>query len=537
GPRARYEEMVALGILKHDEQQHRVASMLELLLENLKIHQKNMELYNIELQSWKRTRHELREQMLEEEAEAEEARKNVQAKRNWRESISKMFTRYGKTRTLRQVEPGAGKMVARIKREKNLDNLIGCRPLPPESPKGIYLHGNVGCGKTLLMDLLFNSSEGVVKYRRRMHFHAAMLEVHDRMQKIWKEWRSSEKPGDEEEEGELEPRTDSVSPIFDAIADELLKNANDEDEFEGASLLCFDEVQVVDPFTAVALAGIFGRLLNRGLVLVATSNRPFTDLNKDGLQKEVFLKFLERLEKHVCPVSVDNKVDYRRVIADSYNKQKHYFWPLNSQTDEKLRLEWKNAISSLEKNGLTVSSSRVPVMFGRALEIPESCDGVAKFTFEQLCDYPLGAADYMALAQRYHSVFITGIPVMSMKIRDKARRFITLVDELYNHQCQLICTAAAPPDELFLGTDEGPLIDLEGLQFETEAEGTRLRRNVLVSGNVAPVTDHSKVQLLLSGYEEMFAFRRAASRLIEMQTPAYTVKRSLMGLSQTSKGT
>lgn len=160
-------------------------------------------------------------------------------------------------------------------------------------------------------------------------------------------------------------------------------------------------------------------------------------------------------------------------------------------------------------------------MFGRTLEVPESCNGLAKFTFEYLCSRPVGAADYIALAKNYHTVFISDIPVMSMRIRDKARRFITLVDELYNHHCCLYCCAAASPDDLFQGTEEGTLFDLESFQFETEAEGGGLRRDVLAKGGVSSGGTPSGIVSMLSGEEEMFAFRRAVSRLIEMQTPLY----------------
>jgi len=157
----------------------------------------------------------------------------------------------------------------------------------------------------------------------------------------------------------------------------------------------------------------------------------------------------------------------------------------------------------------------------RSIEIPQSCNGVARFDFEYLCGRPVGAADYIAIARNYHTIFISEIPAMSMKIRDKARRFITLIDELYNHHCRLVCLATSSIDDLFQGTEEGPLFDLESFQFETEAEGTKLRRDVLAEGNVGLRPSSSGLVAILSGQEEMFAFRRAISRLIEMQTPLY----------------
>jgi predicted ATPase len=199
---------------------------------------------------------------------------------------------------------------------------------------------------------------------------------------------------------------------------------------------------------------------------------------------------------------------------------------LGSQSQLELEQKWDEITTAImDKSTVSVGMESIPVMFGRELQVPESCNGVARFTFEQVCDRPVGAADYIALAQNYHTVFITDIPIMSMRIHDKARRFITLVDELYNHRCRLICTADAPPDDLFLGTLDGPILDLESLQFETEAESSRLRRDVQAEGSVAPlgVSKEGKASIhsLLSGREELFAFRRAVSRLMEMQTPVY----------------
>lgn len=174
-----------------------------------------------------------------------------------------------------------------------------------------------------------------------------------------------------------------------------------------------------------------------------------------------------------------------------------------------------------DQYGEEITSATLPVMFGRTVEVPESCKGVARFTFEYLCGRPVGAADYIAVAKNYHTIFISEIPAMSMEIRDKARRFITLVDELYNHHCCLVSCAETPIDELFQGTAEGTLFDLESFQFETETEDSRLRRDVLAEGSISAAGSPSSIVKMLSGEEEMFAFARAASRLIEMQTPLY----------------
>ncbi|XP_077212018.1 uncharacterized protein LOC143847172 isoform X3 [Tasmannia lanceolata] len=167
------------------------------------------------------------------------------------------------------------------------------------------------------------------------------------------------------------------------------------------------------------------------------------------------------------------------------------------------------------QSGGRIIPHTIPVMFGRMLEVPASCNGVARFTFDYLCGRPVGAADYIAVSKNYHTVFISDIPVMSMRIRDKVRRFITLVDELYNHHCCLFCTAEASIDDLFQGTDEGTLFDLESFQFETETDDGKLRRDVLASGSMGSVAAPSKITSLLSGQEEMFAFRRATPLYLE----------------------
>ena len=168
------------------------------------------------------------------------------------------------------------------------------------------------------------------------------------------------------------------------------------------------------------------------------------------------------------------------------------------------------------------------VMFGRTLPVLRGnlSKGAARFRFEDLCRGPLGASDYIALLASYRHVFVTGLPALSMNERDQARRFITLVDEVYNAKGLLTCTAAGAPDELFGGRlGEEPILNLEALQFESEADGGKLRRDVTVAGGVAPVAggagEAARALVALGGNEEMFAFRRAVSRILEMGTAKY----------------
>ncbi|XP_060970356.1 uncharacterized protein LOC115712647 isoform X2 [Cannabis sativa] len=446
---------------------------------------------------------------------------------------SRLFGRWMFRRKPDNVEPGVGKWVSYLNRERKLDSLVGSRPTAPPAPKGLYIWGNVGSGKTMLMDMFYNATQGIVKHRRRYHFNEAMLKINEQMHKIWKnqvegdslqsnvsnwirnlpfdskvkEWLAAE---------ERYKQDVQMKNILPDVADKLF--ISQQVDLKGASILCFDEIQTVDVFAIVALSGILGRLLSTGTVLVATSNRAPKDLNQDGMQREIFLKFLKKLYGHCEIALIGSDIDYRRLIGQRSIDQAHYFWPLDSMALKNFEKMWHE---NTDHVGGQIGSVTIPVMFGRMLEVPESCNGVARFTFEYLCGQPVGAADYIAVAENYHTVFISNIPAMSMRIRDKARRFITLIDELYNHHCRLVCSAAASIDELFQGTEEGTLFDLESFQFETEMEGTKLRRNVLEEGNVSSGGTSTSIVSMLSGEEEMFAFRRAVSRLIEMQTPLY----------------
>nr|XP_024381671.1 AFG1-like ATPase isoform X2 [Physcomitrium patens] len=536
--------MVALGALLYDARQESVAEALSQLLGNMKQYNRQMKVYQEELMQWDIKRKEMRAKLMQEEATFEARRRIANLETQGKNRLSRWFSR--RTKNI-SVEPSSGFMVARIEREKKLDSIVGRRPSAPKAPQGIYLYGNVGCGKTLLMELFFKSAEGVIRHRRRVHFHAAMLEIHYRMHMLRNQGKLKPRsklnqinrvfepiptPSLEdatkdwlEAAERFEAEHQSESSILNAVADELIGSRDDSEG--GASILCFDEVQVLDVFTAVALSGILVRLITRGAVIVATSNRAPWDLNKDGLQKELFAAFVNEIELHCRSMLVGTETDYRRVMATPLKGElTHYFWPLGGQSQLQLERLWDEVTTpTLNQAGSSIAPNFIPVMFGRSLEVPESFDGVARFTFEQACSRPVGAADYIALAQHYHTVFITDIPVLSMRTIDKARRFITLVDELYNHHCRLICSAEAPPDDLFLGTMDGSIFDLENLQFETEAEGGRLRRDVTAEGSVAPVgatsSTRTSIQSIFSGREEAFAFRRAVSRLLEMQTPVY----------------
>lgn len=529
-----YKNLVEQGKVEHDPYQERVAFELEKLLSRLQQYEKDMEDYYVKLAEWEEKREEERLKLLVKEAKEKQETggggiwTSVNKQRN---RILEKFAIFGKKGA--EIEPGVGRWVSYLNRERKLDSLVGRRPIVPPAPKGLYIYGNVGSGKTMLMDMFYSATEGMVKHRRRFHFHEAMLNINAHMHKIWKnqvegktlqsnisswiinlpfdmkvkEWLAAE---------ERYKQDVQMKNILLAVADEFLMDQQADER--GASILCFDEIQTVDVFAIVALSGILSRLLTTGTVLVATSNRAPRELNQDGMQRDIFQKLVSKLEEHCEIILIGSEIDYRRFIAQRSNDQANYFWPLESSALREFEKMWCQVTNQL---GGQITSETIPVMFGRVLDVPESCNGVTKFTFEDLCGRTVGAADYIALAKNYHTVFISDIPLMSMENRDKARRFITLIDELYNHHCCLFCSAASSIDDLFQGTEEGTPFDLESFQFETETEGGKLRTNVLAEGNVGSGGVPSGIVSMLSGQEEMFAFRRAASRLIEMQTPLY----------------
>lgn len=299
-------------------------------------------------------------------------------------------------------------------------------PEAVDAPTGLYLFGPVGRGKSMLMDLFFDAAK--VERKRRIHFHEFMQEAHDLVH-----WARSEKVG-------------GVTPI-ERAAGLIAKQV---------SLLCFDEMEVRDIADAMILARLFTALFEKGVVVVATSNRPPDDLYKGGLHRDRFLPFIELLKERVDVIDLGDGTDYRldRLIGEPI-----FLTP----NDGAARAELDRLFAEL--TGDAEIEAETVVVHGRELDVACAAKGVARFDFQELCAQPLGPGDFLALARRYRALVVDDIPRMTDAIRDQARRFMMLVDALYERRSSLICSAAAEPGGLYAGSDWG---------FEFERTASRL---------------------------------------------------------------
>ncbi len=293
-----------------------------------------------------------------------------------------------------------------------LSRLFGARPAEP--PRGLYLHGAVGRGKTMLMDLFFAAVDAPKK--RRAHFHAFMADVHARLHA----WRQARKAGAVAGE-------DPIAPVAADLARE-------------ASLLCFDEFAVRDIADAMILGRLFTALFSAGVVVVATSNVAPDDLYRDGLNRALFLPFIALLKARCEVAELDARTDYR---LEKLVRAPVYYTPLGPKADAAL----DSAFLALA--GVPRGKPMEIEILGRRLDVPQASDGVARFSFDDLCRKPLGSVDYLEIAERFHTVFIDGVPTLSAGERNEAKRFIILIDALYDMRVKLVASAAAEPEGLY----------------------------------------------------------------------------------------
>lgn len=304
---------------------------------------------------------------------------------------------------------------------------LGLARAAESPPQGLYIYGGVGRGKSMLMDMFFHTVRVPGGAKRRVHFHAFMLEVHQRLH----DWRRrNREAGREGKESDPLPR----------IAADLCRDT---------TLLCFDEFQVTNVADAMIIGRLFGSLLDRGVVVVATSNRAPDDLYRNGLQRERFLPFIALLKERLDVLHLDGGVDYRlRRITD----MDVYFTPADAGAEAALDAAFHRLVDDATGEGVAAEPMRLAVG-ARELEVSAQARGTARFSFEELCARPLGAADYLAIAREFHTVILSGIPAMGPESRDRAARFVTLIDALYEHRVKLVCSAAASPDALYPAGD------------------------------------------------------------------------------------
>ncbi|KAI0340917.1 AFG1-like ATPase [Trametopsis cervina] len=343
--------------------------------------------------------------------------------------------------------------------------------IPPESvPKGLYLYGDVGTGKTMLMDLFYNTLPAGIKRKRRVHFHSFMIDVHKRIHEAKKQLGLN--------------GGDPIAPVARDLASD-------------AYVLCFDEFQVTDIADAMILRQLFEKLLNYGVVCVMTSNRHPDDLYKNGIQRSSFVPCIELLKERFEVTDLDSGTDYRRIPRTLSHV---YYDPISADNRRELDKIWKAYTSDPSD---PVVANRKLQTWGRTLLVPESTSTAAKFQFMDLCGRPLSAADYLEITKNFGTIFVVDVPKMGLDKKDLARRFITFVDACYDSKVKLLALSEVPIFKVFAD-------DPNAKEGEISAHMRSIMDDLGLSGDVVGSSS------MFTGEEELFAFARCCSRLVQM---------------------
>lgn len=303
-----------------------------------------------------------------------------------------------------------------FKRKKQSSTRVSSQGEGDTSFQGLYIYGEVGRGKTMLMDLFFSCLP--LERKKRAHFNDFMADIHERINFYRK--ASTHKKAEQD------------NPIL-AVAQDLAREAK---------VLCFDEFSVTDIADAMVLGRLVAALFDKGIFFVATSNVAPDNLYYNGLNRELFLPFIQALKTHVRVINLDAKTDYR---LEKSNLQHVYITPLGGQADECMNQAWALALQGHKEISDELSIK------GRIIPIPRVGAGCARFDYRDLCAKPLAAAEYLALGERYHTIFIDNVPVMDDTYRNETKRFILLIDVLYERHIRLFMSAAAKLEDLYKG--------------------------------------------------------------------------------------
>jgi len=312
----------------------------------------------------------------------------------------------------RAVAARLDQLAAELKQTPSASGLFARFKKASAPPKGLYIHGEVGRGKTMLMDLFCETVDFAPK--RRVHFHAFMQDVHRRLH-----------------DARQSHAQDAIAPVARALAKE-------------ARLLCLDEMQITDIADAMIVGRLFEGLLAAGTVIVTTSNLAPDQLYRNGLNRQLFLPFIALIEQRLDVISLDSPTDYRLGRVKAHET---FLTPISAATDARLQDLWQRLTDTAHGQPLDID------VLGRKLHVPQAAHGCARFSFAELCEQPLGPPDYLALAQNFQILFLEHIPELNPDRRNEARRFVLLIDTLYDGKVRLVATSAQAPEGIYPAGD------------------------------------------------------------------------------------